>query len=139
MRFFRALLATRPATPLSTYIVANGILYMSMGLTFFGFPRIMEPFGAAPLQGQEPGLISALGMTLMIVGWFYIMGGRTRADSFGLSTVVDRLLVPAFLLPLWWMGSLDPFLALPFAIADPVLGLGALGVWLWQERRADGS
>ena len=133
MSFVRTLLATGPTTPLSRYIEINGVMYAALGLTLFFFPGGLALIGASPLQGQEAGLVSALGMTLLIIGWFYVMGGRTRADSYGLATVVDRLLVPFFLVPLWWMGALDPYLALPFAIADPLLGLGAFAVWRWQR------
>jgi len=48
-------------------------------------------------------------MVVVVVGWFYVMGGRTRAHSFCLATVVDRLLIPAFL--------------------DPLLALGAYAIW----------
>jgi len=57
------------------------------------------------------------------------MGGRTRADSFGLSTVVDRLLVPVVLVPLWLLGTAPPGIVLPFAILDPLLGIGAYLIW----------
>ena len=77
----------------------------------------------------DVGSIRALGMALMIIGWFYVMGGRTGKASFVLATFVDRLLVPALLVPLWWLGELAGVVALPFAILDPVLGIGAYLLW----------
>lgn len=127
-----AMLATpdEPPTPLARYTKACGLFYGATGLFLYAFPGGLSSAGAAdPLQGQEAGLIRVLGMTLAVVGWFYWMGGRTNADSFGLGTVADRLLVPVFLLPLAATGAVDPGLIVPIAILDPLLGLGALLIW----------
>ncbi len=137
MGFFRALWATPPEglSPLSRYIVANGVLYLVLGLGMY--------FGASPLIGlvaalegsqlTDVGLVRVCGMAVAFIGWFYVMGGRTGAASFGLATVVDRLLLPAFLLPLWLLGELPASLALSFCALDPALALVAL--WLWRRDR----
>lgn len=69
------------------------------------------------------------GFSVLVIGWFYVFGARTRAASFALATVVDRALVPVFLLPLGLTGAIEPNLAYAFSILDPVLGLGAFLVW----------
>ena len=129
-RFLQALLAAPPATPLARYTQANGVLYAVMGLTLFAFPTIFVTLGADDFEAGEEGLVRALAFVLVVIGWFYVMGGRTAADSFGLATVVDRVLVvPAFLVPLALTDTVDPWIVLPIVILDPLLGLGALAIW----------
>jgi hypothetical protein len=62
------------------------------------------------------------------------MGGRTRADSFALATVADRLLIPFLLLPLWRLDLVAPGMVLPFVVLDPLLGLGAYAIWRSERR-----
>jgi hypothetical protein len=80
-----------------------------------------------------------LGFNMALIGWFYIFGARTNRDSFGLSTVGDRMLVPLFLLPLAFTGAVDPSLAVPFAILDPLLALGAWAIWTRTQRATQAS
>jgi hypothetical protein len=137
---FRSALWRQPPGPhsrLSRYIVANGVLYMAIGASIYLAPTavLTRAFFLDHLAGNEEGLSRAVGVTLAIIGWFYVMGGRTRADSFGLATVVDRLLVPVFLVPLWWLGMVAPGMVLPFAILDPVLAVGAYVIWRRERSR----
>lgn len=128
--FLRALLAAPPATPLGRYTQANGVLYMVMGLCLFAFPGIFTALGAEDFEAGEEGLVRTLAFVLVVIGWFYVMGGRTAADSFGLATVVDRVIVvPAFLVPLALTDTVDPWIVMPLAVLDPLLGLGALAIW----------
>jgi hypothetical protein len=135
--FFRDLMAT-PATPpslLSRYIALNGYAYLIAGAALYAAPSLLLALpGFPPWQGHEEGLISALGMTVAIIGWFYVFGARTQATSFALSTVVDRLALPALLVPLIVSGRIQGTLGWTFAILDPALALGALALW-WRERR----
>jgi hypothetical protein len=134
MSFFAALWA-RPAelSPLSTYIVANGCLYLVLGVGLL--------VGAGPVGGlleavegtrmHDLGMVRVAGMMLAIIGWFYVMGGRTGATSFALATVADRAVVPFVLIPLWWFGELPASIAWSFALLDPALAFGAW--WLWRR------
>lgn len=130
MSFFQTLWASGPATPLSRYITWNGLLYVVSGALVYAWPEVTQLLGADDFQAGEAGLVRILGFVMAVIGWFYLMGARTRADSFGLATVVDRLIVPFFLLAPVVAGAVDAGLVVPFAILDPVLGLGALAVWL---------
>src|SRR5262245_7844740 len=130
MTFVQSWLAKGPSTPLSRYTTANGMFYIAVGATMLAWPGVLQTLMmAAPFAAGEAGLIRVVGFTVAIIGYFYVFGGRTGADSFGLATVVDRLLVPAALLPLGLSGAVDPHLVVPFAILDPVLGVGAFIVW----------
>lgn len=135
MSFFAALLARpTPASRLSRYIVANGLFYLPTGALFLVWPDAFGLVGVPPFVGAEAALVRVIGMVTMIIGWFYIFGGRTNTDSFALCTVVDRLFVPVVLVPLWATGQLPAGIALPFAVLDPVLGLGALAIWATDRR-----
>lgn len=130
MSFVAALLASPPSTPLSRYTAWNGALYLATGALLYAWPGAAQTlFGAAPFSAGEGGLVRVVGFTVMVIGWFYVMGARTRADSFGLATVVDRALVPLFLVPLAVTGAVDPHVVVPFAILDPVLAIGAFVIW----------
>lgn len=129
--FFRALWASGPSTPLSRYTAANGLLYVAFGAVVYAWPEVTHLIGADDFRAGESGLVRVLGFVMLVIGWFYVMGARTRADSFGLATVLDRvLIVPVFLMALVVTDTVDAGLVVPFAILDPVLGLGALAVWL---------
>lgn len=134
MSFVSTLLASPPSTPLSRYTVGNGVFYLATGLLLLAWPEAMYLGGAAPYEAGERGLVRVLGFVVMIVGWFYVAGGRTRADSFSLATIADRLVVPFVLVPLALCGEVDPVLVLPFAILDPVLAIGAWILWRRQPR-----
>jgi len=126
-----------PHSLLSRYVVANGLLYLAIGAAMYLLPAslLAQVFLIESFSGYEEGLARSVGVTLAVIGWFYVMGGRTRADSFGLSTVVDRLLIPVVLVPLMMMGKVAVGMALPFAILDPVLGIGAYVIWLRERSR----
>lgn len=133
MGFFQTLLEVPRRTPLSRSTVWSGVFFLVNGALLYAWPGAAQTlFFAAPFQGQEAGLVRMLGLVLAVVGWFYVMGGRTGSDSFGLATVVDRALLPLFLVPLALTGAVDAHLALPFAVLDPLLGFGAFLVWRRQ-------
>lgn len=119
-----------PLSPLSRYTAANGWFYVATGLAFYTMPGVatMLP-GMGPFVGHEEGYLRTLGMTVAIIGWFYVMGARINSERMALATVFDRLLVPLFLLPLVFTGQLPAAIGVTFSVLDPLLGLGALVVW----------
>jgi hypothetical protein len=75
-----------------------------------------------------------VGLTLLVIGWLYVFGGRTGAASITASSVVDRLIfVPTVLVPLALAGVF-PNSLLAFAVLDPLLAIGA---WLLMRRGAE--
>jgi hypothetical protein len=67
-----------------------------------------------------------IGMTLAVIGWLYLFGGRSGSRQFGPASVIDRVvLVPLVLVPLVIAGIFPHTLG-AFAILDPTLGIGAL-------------
>lgn len=129
--FFEALTKAPPLSRLSRYTVANGLFYMVLGLAIFTLPA--DLLATALLlegwQGYEEGWARIVGFTLAVVGWFYVMGGRTGAASFGLATVVDRAIVPFAMYGLWATGKVDVGMVAGVGILDPILGLGAYLIW----------
>jgi hypothetical protein len=133
-RSFWSALWRQPAGPhslLSRYTVANGLLYLAIGSALYLLPApvLIRLFFLDHLTGYEEGLARVVGVTVAIIGWFYVMGGRTRTDSFALGTVVDRLLLPVVLVPLSLRGLAPPGMVLPFAILDPLLAIVAYVIW----------
>jgi hypothetical protein len=132
--FFRDLLALPPEGlgTLHRFIVSNGALYLVLGFGLLAFPLVLPvELAGAPPDGA--GMVQMQGLLLAIIGWFYVMGGRTGTDSFALATVVDRVLVPFVIVPLVVFAG-APWSALAFALLDPALAAIALALWA-RERR----
>jgi hypothetical protein len=127
-----------PSSPLHRYTVANGVLYLAAGFVVYLAPMswLSRVFFVESFPGHEQGLVRVLGVTLAVIGWLYVAGGRTRSSSFALATVVDRALIPFVLLPLAALHLAPLGIVLPFSILDPVLGLGALLIWRRQWSRS---
>ena len=72
-----------------------------------------------------------MGMTVMVIGWFYLFGGLSGGRRIVAASVLNRVvLVPLVLVPLAVAGVFPHFL-LTFAVLDPMLGVGA---WLLLSR-----
>ena len=128
--------APPPHTPLTRYTAWNGLLYLLLGATFYAWPGSAQTLlGAPPFQGGEAGLVRALGVTIALIGYLCFFGGRTGQDRFGVATILDRLVVPVLLLPPVFAGQLAPQLGVPFAILDPLLGVGAWIVFARSKSR----
>ena len=137
MSTFFETLTDRPAelSRLARYTIWNGLFYMVVGIGLFVAPQpLLELNFRVPLRGYEAGLSNALGMTLLVIGFFYVMGARTGRASFGLATVVDRVFVPFLLGSLLLRGLVAPMMVVPFMILDPILALGAF--LIWRKERA---
>jgi hypothetical protein len=81
--------------------------------------------------GDEQGLVRVLGLTLVVIGWLYVFGGRTGARQFSAASVVDRLIfVPLVTVPLAIAGVF-PHLLVAFTILDMTLAVGA---WILLRR-----
>lgn len=123
-----------PPSALSRYTFWNGVMYLVVGLTLYFVPDLVRTLLLmAPFSGQEQGYTRLLGVAVAVIGWFYMFGARTRADSFAMSTVADRIAVPVLLLPLWFTGQVQAGLVLSFALLDPLLALGAYLIWRRQR------
>jgi len=66
-----------------------------------------------------------VGLTVVVIGWLYLFGGRSGARQFIVASVIDRLVfVPPVLVPLAIAGVF-PRLFLTFTIVDALLAVGA--------------
>ena len=133
MPFIKDLLE-RPTT-LSTgskYAVMNGGIYLALGVLFIVWPGATQTlFRDRAFVGDEQGLIRVIGLTVIVIGWLYVFGGRTGGRQFAAASVVDRLIfVPVVLLPLAIAGVF-PHLLVAFTILDMTLAVGA---WVLLRR-----
>lgn len=133
--FVEALTEARPLSRLSKYIVANGAFYMLAGVVLFLAPAdwVALALFLDGFHGYEEGWARMVGFTLIVVGWFYVMGGRTGATSFGLATVVDRAIVPVAMMSLYLTGKAALGMVLAVSILDPLLAVGAFLIWRAEE------
>jgi hypothetical protein len=110
----------------------NGYLYLALGCLFIVWPGVTQTvFMDRAFVGDESALIRIIGLTVVVIGWFYVFGGRTGARQFSAASVVDRLIfVPVMLLPLAISGVF-PRLLVAFTLLD--VGL-AVGAWMLLRR-----
>lgn len=118
----------------SKYTAINGILYLGTGALLIAWPGVTQTlFMDAAFVGHERALIRVIGLTLVVIGWLYLFGGRAGARQVVAASVIDRLLfVPAVLIPLAIAGVF-PHLLVTLAILDPLLAVGA---WVLLSRKA---
>ena len=117
----------------SRYTTMNGIVYLSAGALLILWPGAVQAiFRDRAFVGDEQGIIRALGMAVVVIGWLYLFAGRSGSGQAVAASVIDRLtIVPLVLLPLAAYGVF-PHLFIFFALLDMSLGIGA-GVLLRRE------
>lgn len=136
MSLFADLVDSPPTLATSSkFTVLSGVLYLAAGALLMIWPGAVQTLFLDPdFVGREAALVRLLGMTLVIIGWFYWFGGRSGGRQVVAASVLDRIvLVPLVLVPTA-MAGVFPHLLLTFAVLDPVLGLGAWYL-LARERR----
>ena len=118
----------------SKYTALNGLVYLGTGALFIAWPGVTQTlFMDADFVGHEGGLMRMIGLTLAVIGWLYLFGGRSGARQIVAASVVDRLVfVPAVLVPLAIAGVF-PHLLVTLAILDPLLAVGA---WVLLSRES---
>jgi hypothetical protein len=134
MSFINDLLETPANLPTaSKYTVMNGFIYLGAGALFIIWPGAVQTLLRDPaFAGHEEALFRVIGMSVVVIGWLYMFGGRSGARQFGPASVLDRVvLVPAVLVPLVIAGVFPHTLG-TFAILDPTLGIGA---WALYNRK----
>jgi hypothetical protein len=110
----------------SRYTVMNGIVYLSAGALLILWPGAVQAmFRDRAFEADEQGLVRALGMAVVVIGWLYLFAGRSGSRQAVAASVIDRLtIVPLVLLPLAAFG-IFPHLFIFFAVLDMSLGIGA--------------
>jgi hypothetical protein len=113
-------------TVASKYTALNGIGYLVVGVILIVWPGVTQTLFREPaFAGHEQALMRVIGLTIVVIGWLYIFGGRSGARQFIAASVIDRLIfVPAVLIPLA-MAEVFPRLFLTFTIIDVLLAIGA--------------
>ena len=127
-------LVEKPATlsTASRYTAMNGFIYLAFGGLLIVWPGLVQTlFRERAFVGNEQELFRALGLTLVVIGWLYLFGGRSGARQVVAASVVDRLIfIPVVLVPLAVAGVF-PHLFLAFTALDVSLAIGA---WLIFSR-----
>jgi hypothetical protein len=120
------------STTASKYTALNGVAYLVIGVLLIVWPGAIQTlFMESAFVGREEGLIRVIGLTIVVIGWLYLFGGRSGARQFVVASVIDRLLfVPLVLLPLAIVGVF-PHLLVTFTIFDVLLAIGA---WVLLSR-----
>jgi len=120
-------------TTASKYTAMNGFIYLGLGALFLLWPDAVQIiFRDEPFAGHEQALFRVIGLTVMVIGWLYLFGGRSGSRQLVAASVLDRwILVPLVLVPIAIAGVF-PRVLLAFALLDASLALGA---WLLRRRQ----
>lgn len=133
MALIKTLLA-KPAslTAASKYTALNGFIYLMIGFLLIVWPGVTQTLFSDPaFAGHEEGLVRVIGLTVVVIGWLYVFGGRSGSSQIVAASVIDRLIfVPAVLVPVALAGAF-PHLLLTFAGFDVLLAVGA---WILLAR-----
>jgi hypothetical protein len=127
MSFTSDLLETPPSlSAASKWTAMNGFIYLGLGALFILWPGAVQTiFRDDDFAGHEEAMFRVLGMTVAVIGWLYLFGGRSGGRQIVPASVLDRwILVPAVLVPVAIAGVFThSFLA--FTLLDASLALGA--------------
>jgi hypothetical protein len=130
--FTSDLLETPPnLSSASKWTAMNGYVYLSLGALFIIWPGAVQTlFRDEPFAGHEGALFRMLGLTIAVIGWLYLFGGRSGGRQIVPASVLDRwILVPAVGVSVALSGVF-PHAILAFVLLDASLALGA-----WILRR----
>jgi hypothetical protein len=116
----------------SKWTVMNSCVYLGLGALFIFWPGAVQTiFMDQPFQGHEEALFRVIGLTVAVIGWLYLFGGRSGSRQTVAASVLDRwILVPGVLVPVALAGVF-PHILLAFALLDASLALGA---WVLRRR-----
>jgi hypothetical protein len=93
--------------------------------SLFGQAWFRRFSGIALSSGTSKGSSAVIGLTVVVIGWLYVFGGRSGGRQFSAASVIDRLIfVPVVLLPLATAGVF-PHVLVAFTILDMSLAVGA--------------
>ena len=112
-------------TVISRYTSLNGVLYLGAGALLLLWPGSVQTLlGDPAFVGREEGLIRVIGLTVVIIGCLYLLGGRANAKQIIAVSIVSRpILVPLALVPLAIAGVF-PRLLLTYVVLDMLLSIG---------------
>ena len=115
------------------YTALNGWIYLTIGVVLTLWPGALQTlFRDRPFVGSEQGLVRALGLAVVVIGWLYLFGGRHGSHHVVAASVIDRwIFVPLVALPLAYAGVF-PHLMVAFTILDVSLATGA---WAFLRAR----
>jgi len=133
MSFTSDLWATTPnLSRASQWTAMNGYIYLSLGALFVIWPGAVQTlFRDDEFAGHEEALFRVIGMTVMIIGWLYLFGGRSGGRQTVAASILDRwILVPVVLVSIA-MAGVFPHVLLAFALLDASLALGA---WILRRK-----
>ncbi len=133
MSFMKDLLETPSSlSSASRWTMMNGFIYLGLGALFVVWPGVVQTvFMDESFTGHEQALFRVIGLTVMVIGWLYLFGGRSGSQQVVAASVLDRwILVPVVLVPIALTGVF-PHVLLAFVLLDASLALGA---WVLRRR-----
>jgi hypothetical protein len=80
-------------TTSSKYTELNGLIYLVVGVLLVIWPRLVQTlFMERAFVADEQWLIGVIELTVVVIGWLYLFGGRSGGEQVVAASVVDRLI-----------------------------------------------
>jgi cytochrome c biogenesis protein CcdA len=77
-------------TTASRYTVLDVVVYLIAGATLIVWPGVVQTlFREEAFVGHEGALMRAIGMTIVLIGWLYVFGGRSGARQIVAASVIE--------------------------------------------------
>ena len=122
-----------PLTPTNRFLVKQGFLYIGLGLLHLLVPGVVGQLLFMPISEVEEPLYRVVGVSLLVIGYFYIQSARSNTYFFVTTTILDRLtFVPAGII-ICYLGGAPVQICAAFGILDPVLALLTYRSWIQNE------
>ena len=99
-------------TRASRYTAFNGLIYLGLGVGLIIWPGLIQTvFRERAFAADEQGLMRVIGMAVLLIGYYLVVGGRSGSRPATAASVIDRwTVVPLVLLPIAASGVFPRFL-----------------------------
>ena len=108
----------------SKFLILQGVIYGSTGLTIFLFPGLFNKMMMfpAPFDDLETPLYRTIGFCVIGIGYFYIQASRMNNNYWAVASIFTRMtMTPACCLTLLLVFGGAPQLCVTFSLLDPTL------------------
>eukprot|EP00931_Biecheleriopsis_adriatica_P047964 TRINITY_DN27694_c0_g1_i1.p1 TRINITY_DN27694_c0_g1~~TRINITY_DN27694_c0_g1_i1.p1 ORF type:complete len:195 (-),score=28.44 TRINITY_DN27694_c0_g1_i1:209-739(-) len=124
---------SKPLSATHRFLFLQGLLYIFIGMCFLLVPKLFCMLLLTFIDDAESKMLMVCGVTVVVIGYFYMQCARSNTEHTVMDTTFDRLtLVPALMVFCMLCGCRSR-ICLAFIILDPVLA--TLTALKWSQEK----